>query len=58
MVLLLLYSSSASVVWLVVLIYKYYCYLDLGIGIVLLNNIKTMRNYDIEKNKTVVRFFS
>jgi hypothetical protein len=49
MVLILLYSSSASVAWLVVLIYKYYCYLDLGIGIVLFNNIKTMRNDDIEK---------
>jgi hypothetical protein len=50
MVLLLLYSSSASVAWLVVLIYKYYCYLDLGIGIVLLNNIKkTIRDDDIDK---------
>jgi hypothetical protein len=49
MVLLLLHSSSASVAWLVVLKYKYYCYLDLGIGIVLLNNIKTMRNDDIDK---------
>jgi hypothetical protein len=58
MVLILLYSSSASVAWLVVLIYKYYCYLDLGIGIVLFNNIKTMRNDDIVKIKTVMRFFS